>query len=81
MKIFLTLTFLLFFGVTAIAQNVNGNKKVASIEIGIVLTNKVKVGDKIRFTEENKITRVYKLKNTRVRKALIFETEAVSKIA
>ncbi len=81
MKAILTLTFVLFFGATAIAQNVNTDKKIATIEMGVVLTTNVKVENKITATTERKVARVYKLKNTRVKKALVFETKATSKIA
>ncbi|GMN09408.1 hypothetical protein MTsPCn9_01360 [Croceitalea sp. MTPC9] len=81
MKTILTLTFVLFFGATALAQNVKTDTKVTTIEMGVVLSTEIKVEDKKEITKENTLARVYKFKNTRVKKALVFETKSEAKIA
>lgn len=80
MKAILTLTFVLFFGATAIAQNVKTDTKVATIEMGVILSTEIKV-EKKTTVKENTVARVYKFKNTRVKKALVFETKTNPKIA
>jgi len=80
MKAILNLTFVLFFGATAIAQNVKTDTKVATIEMGVVLSTEIKV-EKTVTVKENTVARVYKFKNTRVKKALVFETKTTAKIA
>lgn len=81
MKAVLTLIFVLFFGATAIAQNVKTDAKVSTIEMGIVLSTEIKIDNKVETVKENTVVRVYKFKNTRVKKALVFETKANAKIA
>ncbi|WP_394970795.1 hypothetical protein [uncultured Croceitalea sp.] len=81
MKAILALIVILFFGVTAIAQNVKTDTKVATIEMSVVLSTEVKVEKKIETTIDNTVARVYKFKNTRVKKALVFETKTAAKIA
>ena len=80
MKTILTLTFVLFFGATAIAQNMKTDTKVATIEISVVLSTEVKVEKKTEITTNASLARVYKFKNARVKKALVFETKMVAKI-
>ena len=81
MKTILTITFVLFFGATALAQNVKPDTKVATIEMGVILSTKIKVDSKKEITNENTVARVYKFKNYRVKKALVFQTKSDSKIA
>jgi hypothetical protein len=81
MKAILTLTFVLFFGATAMAQNVKTDTKVATIEMGVVLSTEVKAEKKTATPTNTKVARVYKFKNTRVKKALVFETKTATKIA
>lgn len=82
MKAILTLTFVLFFGATAMAQNIKTDDKVATIEMSVVLSTEVTVEKTTETTTNtNAIARVYKFKNTRVKKALVFETKTATKIA
>jgi len=81
MKAIFTLTLVLFFGATAMAQNVKTDTKVATTEMGIVLSTEIKIDNKVETVKENTVARVYKFKNTRVKKALVFETKANAKIA
>ena len=61
MKTILTLIFVLTIGVTAQAQDV----KVETVEMSIVTST----------TNENTVARLYKFKNSRVKKALSFTTK------
>ncbi|WP_350290834.1 hypothetical protein [uncultured Croceitalea sp.] len=81
MKTILTLTFVLFIGATAIAQNVKADTKVATIKMGVVLATEIRIENPKHATKEIKVARVYKFKNTRAKKALVFETSSIAKIA
>ena len=78
MKAVFTLIFVLFFGLTAFAQNTHTNDTVEPIKMGIVLdsgvitTNDTK---EVKIDTEKSITRLYKFKNSRVKKALAFTTK------
>jgi len=78
MKAILTLLFVLFFGLTAFAQNTSTNDTVEPIKMGIVLdsgiitTNDTK---EVKKNTEESIARLYKFKNSRVKKALAFTTK------
>lgn len=75
MKAILTLTFVLFFGAIAMAQDTT-DKKAETIEMGVVLLEDT-LDSKVEFiTNETKtIARIYKSKNSRVKKELIFTTK------
>jgi len=78
MKAILTLIFVLIFGLTAFAQNTNTNDTVEPIKMGIVLdsgvitTNDTK---EVKIDTEKSVARLYKFKNSRVKKALAFTTK------
>jgi hypothetical protein len=78
MKAILTLLFVLFFGLTAFAQNTNSNDTVESIKMGIVLDSGViTINDtkEVKINTEKSVARLYKFKNSRVKKALAFTTK------
>ena len=78
MKAILTIIFVLFFGLTAFAQNTYTNDTVEPIKMGIVLDSGVITTDhteEIKIATEKSITRLYKFKNSRVKKALAFTTK------
>ena len=62
MKTIVTLIFVLFIGVAAKAQDSKVDTKVETIEMSIVTST----------TNENTVARLYKNKNSRVKKALSF---------
>lgn len=65
MKTLITILFILFIGITAQAQDTSSEVKVKTIEKSIV-TSTVK---------ENTVARVYKFKNSRIKKELTFKTK------
>lgn len=65
MKTIVTLIFVLFIGVAAQAQDANVDTKVETIEMSIVTPT----------IKENTVARLYKNKNSRVKKALTFTTK------
>ena len=78
MKAILTILFVLFFGLTAFAQNTNTNDTVEPIEMGIVLDSGiVTTGNfkEVKITSQTSVTRLYKFKNSRIKKALTFTTK------
>ena len=65
MKTLLTLIFILFIGVAAQAQDSASETRVIAIEMSIATST----------TNENTVARVYRYKNSRVKKALSFTTK------
>ena len=65
MKTIVTLIFVLFIGVAAQAQDSKVVTKVETMEMSIVTS----------ITKENTVVRLYKNKNSRVKKALSFTTK------
>jgi len=79
MKAILTLLFVLFFGLTAFAQNTNTNDTVEPIEMGVILDSGVittNATKEVKITTEESVARLYKFKNSRVKKALAFTTKS-----
>lgn len=71
MKTIATLFFVLFIGVAAQAQNTTQEVKVEVIEMNIVTeVTFVNVA-----TENTEVARLYKYKNSRIKKALSFTTK------
>lgn len=66
MKTLVTLIFILFIGMAAQAQDTSSEVKVKTVEMSIVTST---------TTKENTVARVYKFKNSRVKKALSFKTK------
>lgn len=78
MKAILTLILVLFFGAIALAQNTTTDGKVATVEMGIVLdagTVATFTFNEVEEANETTIARVYKFKNSRIKKALAFTTK------
>ena len=78
MKVFFTLLIILFAGAVALAQNPKQHDKVDTIEMGIVMvgslsdTNDTKT---FTITAETSIARLYRYKNSRVKRELTFITK------
>jgi len=79
MKAILTLVFVLSFGAVALAQNTETNDTVEPIEMGIVLDSGINLTDNLREVKvtspEKSVARLYKFKNSRIKKALAFTTK------
>ena len=65
MKTILTILFVLTIGVTAQAQDTMSDSKVETVEMTIVTST----------TNENSVARLYKFKNSKIKKALSFTTK------
>jgi len=78
MKAILTLLFVLIFGAIALAQNVENHDKIQSLKMGVVLVDSIDrtISEKEMAAQtENSITRLYRYKNSRVKKELAFATK------
>jgi len=73
MKAIATIIFIIFFGITAQANNEVKEVKVETIEMTIVITTETKNEVKTETTTE--VARLYKFKNSRIKKALSFTTK------
>lgn len=71
MKALLTLIAVIFFGTLAMAQDASKEVKIETITVGVELDITIQ-----KETEkEAKIARLYRFKNSRVKKALSFRTK------
>ena len=78
MKAIFTLILVLFFCLTALAQNTKTNDTVEPIKMGIVLDSGIITtsdSKEIKITSEKGVARLYKFKNSRIKKALAFTTK------
>ena len=77
MKAIFTLVLVLFIGVAAQAQNNNNEVKVATSEMAIVTfsTTEEVSFEEVTMKNKTEITRLYKFKNSRIKKALAFTTK------
>lgn len=78
MKAIITLILVLLFGAAALAQNTTTDVKVEVSQMGIVLDSSIDAPvftNEIAPTKENTVARLYKFKNSRVKKALSFNTK------
>ena len=78
MKAILTILFVLFLSLNVNAQNTETNDTVEPFEIGAVLDNGVDTTydlKEVKTTTEKSVARLYKFKNSRVKKALTFTTK------
>ncbi len=71
MKTVFTLIAIIFFGTAAMAQNDAKEVKVATTTEGVELNIDIKKDTK----NETKVARLYKFKNSRVKKELAFRTK------
>ncbi len=67
MKAIATIIFIIFFGITAQAQNNTQEVKVETIEMTIVKTTAAET--------TTEVARLYKFKNSRIKKELSFSTK------
>lgn len=78
MKTILTILFVLFIGVTVQAQsstNETKEVKVETIEMGITNTVTTNQFDEVAVEKNTEVARLYKFKNSRIKKALKFTTK------
>jgi hypothetical protein len=72
MKTITTLIFILFIGVTAQAQTATEEVKVETIEMTIVTPIE---NEEVTLKNATEVARLYKYKNSRIKKALSFTTK------
>ncbi len=72
MKTIATLIFVLFIGVSAQAQTATEEVKVETIEMTIVTAT---VKEELKLETKTEVARLYKFKNSRIKKALSFTTK------
>ncbi len=72
MKTIATLIFVLFIGVAAQAQTATEEVKVETIEMTIVTST---INEEVTLETSTEVARLYKYKNSRVKKALSFTTK------
>jgi hypothetical protein len=77
MKTIITLIFVLFISVAAQAQNNTKEVKVETIEMNIVTLISIEEVsfEAFRIENETEVARLYKFKNSRIKKALTFTTK------
>ncbi len=76
MKAIITIIAVVFFSTFAFAQNAKTEIKVDAIEMGVVLTDDVSENTfKVEINNDKETARLYKFKNSRVKKALVFTTK------
>lgn len=78
MKALITLILVLLFGAVALAHNTPADVKVELFKMDIVLDSGIDAPvlyNKITPAKENNVARLYKFKNSRVKKALSFSTK------
>lgn len=78
MKAIITITLVLLFGTVALANNTPADVKVESIKMDLVLDDGVAdsiTNRQIAPKKENEVARLYRFKNSRVKKALTFATK------
>ena len=75
MKTIATLIFILFIGATAQAQNATELVKVETIEMTIVTNTTSNENKEAVLENKTEVARLYKYKNSRVKKALSFTTK------
>ena len=71
MKAILTTIAVIFFGTLAMAQNVSQETKVETVTFTITLDVEIDSDSK----NETKVARLYRYKNSRIKKALSFRTK------
>jgi hypothetical protein len=78
MKAFLTLVLILLLGAVALAQNDTDYGKVETFQMDIILDVSLPVSHhrgQDEAAKENAVARLYKFKNSRIKKALSFSTK------
>ena len=75
MKAVFTLLFVIFFGLTAFAQNTITNDTVESTKMDIILDSGINISsdyNEVKTTPEKSVARLYKFKNSQVKKSAGF---------
>ncbi len=78
MKAIITLIFILFFGAMALAQNTQNYDTVEPLKMGTVLDSGIDTSSgfkEVKVTIKKSVARLYKFKNSRIKKALTFTTK------
>jgi hypothetical protein len=78
MKVIITLIFILFFGAMALAQNTQNYDTVEPLKMGTVLDSGIDTSrdfKEVKTTIKKSVARLYKFKNSRIKKALAFTTK------
>lgn len=78
MKAVLTVFILLFLNAAAVAQDGKTNDKVSTAQIDVVLVTDLPIFislKKVGTKTQNKVARLYRHQNSRVKKALSFKTK------
>ena len=75
MKAIVTIIFIIFFGIAAQAQNNTQEEKVTTIEMTIVTTTATETKNEVKTETTTEVARLYKFKNSRIKKALSFTTK------
>ncbi|MGX1929484.1 hypothetical protein [Flagellimonas sp. 2504JD4-2] len=71
MKAILTLIAVIFFGTLAMAQDASKEVKVETTTVGVELDITIQV----ETEKETEVARLYRFKNSRIKKALAFRTK------
>jgi putative exporter of polyketide antibiotics len=78
MKAVLTVYLLLFINAAAVAQHSKTNDKVSITQMDSILVSSLPISivlEKTGMETENKLARLYRYQNSRVKKALSFKTK------
>ncbi len=71
MKAILTTIAVIFFGTLAMAQDISKEAKVETVSFGVTLTVEIDT----EANKEDKVARLYRYKNSRIKKELSFRTK------
>lgn len=71
MKAILTLIAVIFFGTLAMAQDISKEVKIETTAVGVELDITIEKENK----KETEVARLYRFKNSRIKKALSFRTK------
>ncbi len=78
MKAILTFSLVLFFGGMSMAQNVQKNDKVDTLQENVIFTDSSLDTENIEILvgrKQTEVARLYRYKNSRVKSALFFKTK------
>ncbi len=75
MKAMVTIIFIIFFGIAAQAQNEVKEVQVKAIEMTIVTSITTATKNEVKTETTTEVARLYKFKNSRIKKALSFTTK------
>ncbi|MBD1262441.1 hypothetical protein HZY62_17720 [Maribacter polysiphoniae] len=75
MKAIVTIIFIIFFGIAAQAQNNAQEVQVETIEMGFTITTATETKNEVKTETKTEVARLYKFKNSKIKKALSFTTK------